>query len=147
MISNTAKYALRSVLYLAVKEQKDKKIGIKKISKDLSIPAPFLAKILQNLSKHKILSSTKGPHGGFGMGKDPMTISFLDIVEIIDGLDMFTECVFGLKVCEQGEDKKELCPVHTNSRPVRESLHSLFKEQIVGEIAVTIRSRGRDIYI
>ena len=35
------------------------------IAKDLDIPTPFLGKILQNLAKHKILSSTKGPHGGF----------------------------------------------------------------------------------
>jgi Rrf2 family protein len=147
MISNTSKYAIRAVLYLAVHEKPDSKIGIKKISDDLDIPAPFLAKILQNLSKHKLLVSTKGPHGGFGMGKDPHKTSFLDIIEIIDGLDMFHECVFGLKVCEQEEEKKELCPVHQNSRPVREAFYNLFKDQIVGEIADKIKERNTDIYI
>ncbi len=148
MISSTAKYAIRAVLYLAVHCKEDEKIGIKKISEDLDIPAPFLAKILQNLSKQKLLSSTKGPHGGFGLGRDAHEISFLDIVEIIDGLDLFEECIFGLKVCEQDETKKALCPVHKKSRPVRDQLYELFKDQIVGDIADKIKERGdKEIYI
>ncbi len=148
MISNTAKYAIRAVLYLAVHAEPKDKIGIKKISEDLTIPAPFLAKILQNLSKHKLLNSTKGPHGGFGIGRNPMDISFLDIVEIVDGMDLFEECIFGLKVCQEDEEKKALCPVHKKSRPVRNQLYDLFKEQIVGEIAAQIKERGDgDIFI
>jgi Rrf2 family protein len=147
MISNTAKYAIRAVLYLAVKFKDGEKIGIKQISEDLTIPAPFLAKILQNLSKHKMLDSTKGPHGGFSIGKNPYEISFLDIVEIIDGLDMFEECVFGLKVCEKDETFRNLCPVHNTSRPVRDAFYSLFKEQIVGDVADKIKANGKNVYI
>ena len=62
MLSNTSKYAIRAVIYLALFAGKEKKIGIKQISTDLSIPTPFLGKILQTLAKHKLLSSTKGPH-------------------------------------------------------------------------------------
>lgn len=64
MLSNTCKYAIRSVIYLALNAQDGKKIGIKKISEDLEIPTPFLGKILQSLARQKLLSSTKGPHGG-----------------------------------------------------------------------------------
>ena len=95
MLSNTCKYAIRSVIYLALHAQDGKKIGIKKISEDLEIPTPFLGKILQSLARQKLLSSTKGPHGGFGLGKDPMEISLMNIVEIVDGLDMFENCLIG----------------------------------------------------
>ena len=47
MISNTCKYAIRAVLYLAIHEKENEKIGIKKISEDLEMPSPFLGKILQ----------------------------------------------------------------------------------------------------
>ena len=96
MLSNTSKYAIRAVIYLALFAEDEKKIGIKQISSDLGIPTPFLGKILQTLAKHKVLSSTKGPHGGFGMGKDPAEVSLIDIVDIIDGRDLFTKCLIRL---------------------------------------------------
>ena len=84
MLSNTCKYAIRALIYLAKNASGDQKIGIKKISEDLGIPSPFLGKILQSLAKQKILSSTKGPHGGFGMGMKAKDIRLYDIVVIID---------------------------------------------------------------
>ena len=147
IISNTAKYALRAVIYLAINGSEDKRIGIKKISKDLDIPAPFLAKILQNLSKHKLLVSTKGPNGGFGLGRDAYEISFLDVIELVDGLDVFEECIFGLKICINDKSHKEICPVHEKSKPVRAELYDLFKNQIIGEIAQKIKETGGSIEI
>ena len=47
------------------------KTGIKEISNDLDLPTPFLAKILQQLAKQKILSSSKGPMEVFHFLKDP----------------------------------------------------------------------------
>ena len=53
MLSNTSKYGIKAVLYLARETQTetDKWIGIKKISSDLKIPMPFLGKILQMLAR------------------------------------------------------------------------------------------------
>ncbi len=133
MLSNTCKYAIRAVLYLAVHQKDDTKIGIKKISEDLEMPTPFLGKILQVLSKNKLLNSTKGPHGGFSLGKNANSISLLDIVEIIDGLDFFHECVIGVRICEDDEEKKKLCPFHTELDPLRDKLYSQFKSLTVGQ--------------
>ena len=65
MLSNTSKYAIRAVIYLALFSTKEKKVGIKQVSSELDIPSPFLGKILQLLARHHILGSTKGPNGGF----------------------------------------------------------------------------------
>lgn len=97
MLSNTCKYAIRAVLFLAVNETSGK-IGIKHISDTLNMPSPFLGKILQILAKHKILNSTKGPHGGFGLGRKAEDITLLDIVSIIDGQDFFTTFDFRYKL-------------------------------------------------
>ncbi|NJO87991.1 MAG: Rrf2 family transcriptional regulator, partial [Chloroflexia bacterium] len=132
MLSNTCKYAIRAVLYLAVNEKDDSKIGIKKISEDLNMPSPFLGKILQVLSKHKILNSTKGPHGGFSLGKKAHDITLLEIVQIIDGLDFFHTCVIGVKVCEHDPSKKDICPFHDKLDPIRDELHSQFKALSIG---------------
>ena len=108
MLSNTSKYAIRAVIYLALYAGEEKKIGIKQISKELSIPTPFLGKILQTLAKHKLLSSTKGPHGGFGLGKPADEITLIEIVDIIDGQDIFKKCMIRLEDCNE----KEPCSAH-----------------------------------
>ena len=133
MLSNTCKYAIRAVLYLAINEKDNTKIGIKKISEDLNMPSPFLGKILQMLSKHKLLSSTKGPHGGFSLGKKAEEITLLEIVEIIDGLDFFNTCVIGVKVCEHDATKKAICPFHDKLDPLRDKLHEQFESLNIGD--------------
>jgi Rrf2 family protein len=136
MLSNTSRYAIRAVIYLALNAKDDAKIGIKVISKDLEIPTPFLGKILQSLAKHKILSSTKGPHGGFGLGRDPMDISLMEIVEVIDGLDDFNSCVLGLKTCSEEEKH---CSIHKNYVSIREQLKELFQTETIGALVEHIK--------
>jgi Rrf2 family protein len=131
MLSNTCKYAIRAVIYLAMNKGNERKIGIKEISKDLEIPTPFLGKILQTLAKQKLLTSTKGPHGGFGIGKNVDEISLLDIVEIIDGLDVFTNCLIGMKQCSANG---VVCPVHDQFHAIRTQLHEMFKNETIGKI-------------
>jgi len=130
MLSNTSKYAIRAVIYLALNAGEEKKIGIKMISKDLNIPTPFLGKILQTLAKHKLLSSTKGPHGGFGLGKRAEDIKLIDIVDIIDGQDVFRQCLIRLEDCND----KEPCSVHYKYSEIRTSLINLFRNQNIGNL-------------
>lgn len=145
MLSNTCKYAIRAVIYLAVNEEVDKKIGIKKIAKDLEMPAPFLGKILQVLSKNKLLNSTKGPHGGFSLGKDAKDINLLRIVEIIDGLDFFHKCIIGVRICEGDPAKMALCPFHDELDPLRDKLYERFKSLTVGQFCNGYSKIGIDL--
>lgn len=142
MLSNTSKYGIRAVIYLALNCEGDSKIGIKQISKDLNIPTPFLGKILQSLAKHKLLSSTKGPHGGFGMLKKPEEISLMNIVEVIDGLDNFNACVLGLPSCTEDESH---CPIHKNYAGIREQLKTLFQSENIGELIRRIKESHETI--
>lgn len=144
MLSNTSKYAIRAVIYLALNGNKDSKIGIKQISKDLEIPTPFLGKILQSLAKHKLLASTKGPHGGFSLGKNAYDISLMDIVEIIDGLDSFNMCVLGLKTCTESHT---FCPVHSSYSGIREQLKNLFQSENIGILVEKIKTSQNQIAI
>jgi len=139
MLSNTSKYAIRAMIHLALNGKDDAKIGIKQISKDLDIPTPFLGKILQSLAKHKLLVSTKGPHGGFGLGKSAYDISLMNIVEIIDGLDSFNMCLLGLKSCTDDEVN---CPVHRSYGSIRDQLKNLFQSENIGELADHIKKNS-----
>lgn len=140
MLSNTCKYAIRAVIYLAVNNGIDKKIGIKEISSQLDIPTPFLGKILQVLAKHKILASTKGPHGGFSIGKDLNDITLLNIVEIIDGLDVFNNCVIGMHTCNCNAQESLKCPVHEQFYHARNNFYELFKGETIYKIVKQVDS-------
>ncbi len=141
MLSNTSKYAVRAVIYLALNAGEDKKIGIKQISKDLGIPTPFLGKILQTLAKQKLLSSTKGPHGGFGLGKSADEISLIDIVDIIDGQDIFNKCLIRLEDCSE----KEPCSMHDKYMEIRKNLMVLFHQEKIAELVDEIKTGEKKI--
>jgi Rrf2 family iron-sulfur cluster assembly transcriptional regulator len=138
MLSNSCRYGIRAVIYLANQPLSGGKTGIKKISKDLDLPTPFLAKILQQLAKKKILSSSKGPHGGFSLLKDPRKITLLDIVNTIDGQEIFTNCLMHNGSCEGVEKDKVRCPMHEDYEKSRRDLIKLFSNRTIYELVMKL---------
>lgn len=65
MLTNACKYAIRSILFLAMHTDETKRIGVKIIAEEVDIPQPFLSKLLQKLTGNGLVSSTKGPMVGF----------------------------------------------------------------------------------
>jgi Rrf2 family protein len=136
MLSNSCRYGIRAVIYLASQPVSGGKIGIKKISSDLDLPMPFLAKILQQLAKQKILSSSKGPHGGFSILKDPRKVTLLDIVNTIDGYDIFTSCIMHNGSCEGVEMEGKHCSLHHDYEKSRKELIKLFSNRTIHELVI-----------
>jgi Rrf2 family protein len=56
------------------------------------VPAPYLAKSLQALTRAGLVESTTGRQGGYRLGRPATDISLLDIVEAIEGTDTFFQC-------------------------------------------------------
>jgi Rrf2 family protein len=136
MLSNSCRYGIRAVIYLASQPLSNGKTGIRKISNDLNLPTAFLAKILQQLTKQKILSSTKGPHGGFSILKDPRKITLLDIVNTIDGHDVFTNCVMHNGSCEGVKVDRKHCPLHEDYEKTRSDLIKLFSSRTIYDLVI-----------
>jgi len=136
MLSNSCRYGIRAVIYIASQPDSAGKTGIKKISSDLGLPTPFLAKILQQLAKQKILSSSKGPHGGFSLLKDPRKITLLDIVNTIDGHDVFTHCVMHNGMCSGVENSQKKCPLHDDYEKPRAELINLFSNKTIYDLVI-----------
>ena len=118
MLSNSCKYAIRAILYLAYHSSKSNKIGSKFIAEKINIPAPFLAKTFQTLSKEKIIRSTKGPNGGFYLTKKELSKNLLEVIDCIDGLGMFDNCFLGLPKCSD----ENPCTVHNIVAPFKSKL-------------------------
>lgn len=134
MLSNSCKYGIRALVYLASRHTKSN-IGIREISGDLGLPSPFLAKILQQLAKHKILNSVKGPNGGFSLKKKPESITMLDIVKIIDGDNLFKNCLIHEGACSDVRKSRKACPVHDDYSVIRSKIDGLFRNKTIADLA------------
>ncbi|MFC2129243.1 RrF2 family transcriptional regulator [Bacteroidota bacterium] len=143
MLSNTCKYGIRAVIYISVYATDKKKVGIKEISSKLDIPSPFLGKILQSLSKNKILNSTKGPNGGFILSKPAEEIPLMDIIEIIDGTDIFDTCLVRTSQCSNDNP----CGLHDNITSVRKQLKNFFLNQTINDLATEFKRDSKRIRI
>lgn len=143
MLSNTSKYAIRAVIYLALYATAEKKKGLKEISSDLGIPTPFLGKILQMLSRQKILDSSKGPHGGFALKKDAVDISIMDIVDIIDGSDAFNLCLIRTETCS----KDNPCSLHDAVEGYRKGLRTTLITETIADLVSEFRKGNERIRI
>lgn len=143
MLSNTCKYGIRAVIYISVYATDKKKIGIKEISSELDIPSPFLGKILQTLSKHKILDSTKGPNGGFTLSRPGEEIPLMDIVEIIDGTEIFDTCLVRTTSCSDDEP----CALHDNITAIRQQMKIFFLNQTIHDLGTEFKRDSKRINI
>ena len=100
-LSRKADYALRAVKHLS-SLPKGKLGSINSIAEAESIPREFLAKILKDLTRAGVLVSFQGVTGGYRLAKQPKEVTFLSVIEAIDGpihLNLCTEQ--GTCTCDQ----------------------------------------------
>lgn len=142
MLSNSCKYGIRAVTYIASRPKGTGNVGLKEIADALGLPTPFLAKILQLLARQKILGSTKGPHGGFVLQKDPKEIRLYDIVKAIDGDDLFTNCVMHNHACKCSDTEKAPCLLHDEYTKIRVNLARLFTSKTIANVVRSVNSSG-----
>ena len=128
LLSKSCEYAIRAAIYIASKNKKGEKAGITDISKAIGSPMHFTAKILQALSRKKVLVSIKGPNGGFYI-EDDRNLYLIDIVRAVDGNELFSACAMGLKNCSDTAP----CPMHEQIKPIRTQLLIEFSRKAVHE--------------
>lgn len=135
MFSKACEYALRAVLYISIKSVNGSRLGIPEIAKEIDAPVAFTAKILQTLVRENVISSIKGPNGGFFIDPKSKPISLATIVRAIDGNDdVLHTCTLGLKDCSD----KFPCPIHHEIKRYKEHLRKVMEQS-------TIQNLSRDL--
>lgn len=122
MLSKSSTYAIRAVLFLSGNSNEELKYSPKEIADIVKIPAPFLAKTLQELTRRNLISSKRGRNGGFYLTDKDRSNTLMCVVNAIDGNERFESCGLGLPVC----DSENPCPLHHLIAP--------FKKQLVDEL-------------
>ena len=123
-------YALRGVLYVAIKSEENRKVRVEEIAKRLSVPRHFLGKVMNRIVKECILNSTKGPYGGFSINQETLTAPLIRLLRITDGMEQFNNCVLKLKKC----NSKNPCPLHLYMEKSRDELLRIFSQTTVADL-------------
>lgn len=136
MISNTCKVAIKAVIYLASQFGNDQKIGIQSLADAIQASEHTLGKLLQILVKQGVIQSSKGPAGGFFMTEDQINQPLINVVEAIDGRQLFTQCGLGLSKCSSTHP----CPLHNEYKEARDQLENMFKINSVADLCEPLRA-------
>jgi Rrf2 family protein len=135
MISNSSKYAIKAVLFLATHSSPKNKIMAKDISKPINVPQAYIAKLLQDLVKENIISSTKGPKGGFYLDEENMNKTVINIISVIDGEEKLNSCMLSLKKCNENKP----CPLHHVLSTSRNKILKTLTNITITELALDVK--------
>jgi Rrf2 family protein len=105
MLSRTAEYALRIMIYLT--EHKDESATAEQIAEATLVPSGYTVKVLQQLGRAKLSKGQRGRNGGFTLACDPTEVHLLQVVNVIDPLERIVECPLG-----RHDHQHTLCPLH-----------------------------------
>ncbi len=94
MFSRTAEYALRAVVFLATRPEE--LCGSELIAQKTRVPVSYLSKILKDLVDAGIISSRRGPSGGFTLARGPGSVTVLEVVNAADPIERILTCPLGI---------------------------------------------------
>ncbi|NLX61317.1 MAG: Rrf2 family transcriptional regulator [Tissierellia bacterium] len=118
-ITQEADYALRAIYYLSTLDA-GARASANVIAKEQNIPLRFLLKLLQKLRDAGLVESFMGVNGGYALSKQPKDISFLDVIEAIDGPIYINRCLYDPEECNNLG--VEYCSIHKALHQVQEKL-------------------------
>ena len=127
-VSEAATLALHTMTMLAADQTR--KIPAREVAATYKVSEAHLAKVLQRLGKAGLVNSTRGPKGGFTLGKKPARITLLAVFEAVEGPIGFRNCMFGRKVC-----KGDHCVMGTALRDANQILKDYLTQTTLAEFA------------
>ena len=127
--SKACELGLQAVLFLSIKKEKII-FSAEDVSKELKVPKEFVSKVLQILTASGIIGSKKGKSGGFYLAKRPSQIKLIEIVDAIDGLDVFKSCILGFPGCSI----EKPCPVHDKWGRLRDEAFKMLKDETLEQL-------------
>ena len=124
-LTKKADYSLIALKHLAARHhasrlgnQADAAVSAKEVADSYGIPLPLLSKILQKLTKSHLLISEHGTNGGYRLAREPQNITALEVIRLIDGPIILTECFTEHTHC----DHTSRCSVRKPLRRIHEGI-------------------------
>ncbi|NIM50573.1 MAG: Rrf2 family transcriptional regulator [Gemmatimonadales bacterium] len=129
VLSGTAEYALKAVLYLA-EHAVDQPVRVGEVAQALRIPQNYLSKILHELTRAGVLRSSRGKRGGFQLAVRPQKLSLRTVITRFDDIAERRSCLLGRSQCSD----RHACAVHWRWKALAEQLAAFFAETTVADL-------------
>jgi Rrf2 family protein len=129
-LSKKADYGLMAVKHLAMHRDQHA-CSASEIAEEYGISTMLMAKVLQKLSRQRIVTAKHGASGGYLLAKDPDQISALDVISAIDGPVLITSCVTSHGNCGASEK----CSIREPLRRVNESILSVLGNVTISQMS------------
>ncbi len=127
MISQTAEYALRAMVFIAMNS--DSPQVTERIARGTKVPSSYLSKILQLLAKSGLVKSQRGIGGGFILTAPPSKVSILEIVNAVDPIKRIDTCPLDLS-----SHGVVLCALHKRLDEAIQLVEQAFEKTTLKEI-------------
>ena len=134
MISQTAEYALRAVVYLA--DQAGEPRTNLQIAEATQVPTGYLAKVMQGLSRARVVNSQRGLNGGFTLKQSPDELTVLAVINAIDPIRRIHECPLNLP-----SHGATLCPLHQRIDNAAAMVEEAFSDTTIADLLDVPSSR------
>lgn len=129
MLSQTAEYALRAVLYVA-QHGTDRLVQVNEMAEALHIPQNYLSKIVHALVGEGVLRSTRGKSGGFRLAAAPERLYVVQVVAPFGGVGEARHCLLGKAQCSD----RTACAAHARWKQVADRVAEFFRETTIAEL-------------
>lgn len=129
-LSRESRYGLQGLAYLA-SQPPGTILQAAEVAEAAGLPPMFLSKIFGKLTRHGILRSFRGRERGYGLARPARDISAREVLEAIEGPDVFQRCVFWSDVCSD----QNPCLLHDTWRTARPMVADLIGRVSLEEVA------------
>jgi len=129
MLSSTSDYALRAILVLAQATDK-RPMRADQIARATGSPANYLAKTLNALAKTGLVSSTRGPFGGFVLAVPAAELTLARIVDCFDEPRPQTRCLLGNASC----DPRHPCTAHNRWTAIKNARRAALADTTIADL-------------
>lgn len=127
MISQTAEYALRAMVFLG--NQAGEPCTAAQLAAEIDAPPSYLAKVMKSLGRVGLVDSQRGLHGGFTLSRDPSDVTILEVVCAVDAFHRIARCPLGRPAHTSG-----LCPLHRRLDNVIAAAERSLEDTTLGEV-------------
>ena len=127
MFSQTAEYALRTVVFLGT--LRGRPATTSQIAAATRVPVGYLSKILNSLVRAGIVRSQRGPGGGSVLARPPDELTVYDVVSTIAPLPRIQSCPLGL-----ASHGTTLCPLHRRLDDAMATVEQAFRESRIADL-------------
>lgn len=126
MISQTAEYALRAVVCMGL--DPDNPMTTQVIAERVRVPAGYLSKVLQALSRARIVDSRRGLRGGYTLAVPLDRLTILQVINAVDPVRRILKCPLGLPSHDR------LCALHQRLDDGIAYIEALFGRTTLAEL-------------